>query len=371
MMNRNPRYERHYVLKNFGVSAQQKLGGASVLVVGAGGLGCPVLQYLAAAGVGKIGISDGDSVALSNLQRQVLFVTSDVGKPKAKIASERLKNLNPEIEILEFGFHIDNKNAMEIFPKFDIIVDCTDNFASRYLINDACVLLDKPLVFGAIFRYEGQVAVFNLSGETGRKTNYRDLFPIPPNANEAQDCNEAGVLGVLPGTIGTLMANETIKIITGLGSDLRNKLFTINVLDYQNYTLEISPNPKAKVPENVNAFLETDYEWLCGNKIEGIAGIFAEDLLDYLKSDGILAIDVRENHELPKADFAHERFPLSELKNELPDIDSRNIVVFCQSGKRSLEAAKLLRESLPTNTKIAHLKGGIIALQEFLHGKTS
>jgi len=371
MMQPNPRYQRHYDLQDFGVAAQQKLERASVLVIGAGGLGCPALLYLAGAGVGKIGIVDGDAVSLSNLHRQVLYVTADIGRPKSAVAFQRLSELNPEIEIEHFNYFITNQKAVELFPQYDLILDCTDNFAARYLINDACVLLGKPLVFGAIFRYEGQVAVFNLADESGLKTNYRDLFPIPPNQNEVEDCNHAGVLGVLPGIIGTLMANEAIKILCSLGHDLRHKLWTFNLRHYQNYTLALSPNPAAIVPKDIETFLSVDYHWLCGVGGTGIDEISPQELSVYLTSQNPLVIDVRERHESPEVDFEHVRIPLSELKKQLPNFDSESIVVFCQSGKRSLEAATLIRASLPESSKISHLKGGILALQEFAHGQNT
>jgi molybdopterin/thiamine biosynthesis adenylyltransferase len=212
------RYERQILLKEFGVAAQEKLLHAKVLVVGAGGLGCPVLQYLAAAGVGTIGIVDDDVVALNNLHRQVLYNMNDIGLSKAEIAAEKLKALNNEINVVAYNKRFTNKNALEIINAFDVVVDGTDNFSSRYIINDACVLLNKPLIYGAISKFEGQVAVFNVKDEVNKRAiNYRDLFPVPPKDDEVLNCADAGVLSVLPGIIGTMQANETIKLIIGIG----------------------------------------------------------------------------------------------------------------------------------------------------------
>lgn len=366
MENNNQRYARHYSLNGFGTQGQEKLLAAKVLVIGAGGLGCPVLQYLAAAGVGTIGITDNDTVSLSNLQRQVLFTTQDIDKPKAEAATGRLRALNPEITITPINQCITTANALKIIAQYDVVVDCTDNFAARYLINDACVLLDKPLVFGAIFRYEGQVSVFNIVDAKGTKINYRDLFPTPPNPTEVQDCNEAGVLGVLPGIIGTLQATEVIKIITGIGEALAGKLLTFNLLNYQNFVFEISVNDSAKslLPINEVSFKAMDYEWLCGSKVIGISELSSVEFsLEITKSDTIV-IDVREIEEQPKAGFDCVSLPLSGLETALPEITESNIILFCQSGKRSLKAAQLFLDRYNSQKNISHLTGGILALQE-------
>jgi len=372
MMERNPRYDRHYVLAGFGDAAQDKLGTARVLVVGAGGLGCPALQYLAAAGIGTLGIADGDSISLSNLQRQVLFGTPDIGKLKTEIAAQRLRSLNPEIEIAVFPHHIDTANALEILSQYDVILDCTDNFASRYLLGDASFLLNKPLVFGAIYRYEGQLAVFNSAGQNGIACSYRDLFPDPPKPSDVSDCNEAGVLGVLPGTIGTLMANEAIKLITGIGTSLSNRLMTLDLLNYDQYIVEITPKPgtESKRPRSASGFRQTDYEWLCGTAVGDIAEVTPEHVGNILRQPDTVFIDVRESHELPRAGFDHLSLPLSEIKNNIPETAFRNIIVFCQSGKRSLEAAHLLKRKFGDAKNISHIKGGMIAMEEHDYGKT-
>jgi len=369
MDNLNPRYARHYSLEGFGKEGQEKLTKAKVLVIGAGGLGCPALQYLAAAGVGTIGIADADTVSITNLQRQVLFGTDDIGKPKAEVAARRLRNLNPGIEIVTYNTVVTNANAWDIIEEYDVVIDCTDNFASRYTINDACVLLDKPLVFAAIYQYEGQVAVFNVADENGNKTSYRHLFPEPPDPMEVADCNEAGVLGVLPGVIGTLQATEAIKLITGIGEVLANRLLTINLLTYDTFVIDIGGQAaiEDKSPADRAAFEAMDYEWLCGSAVANVgtleAGIFKERVDD----EDTLVIDVREAGELPTADFDNVNIPLSDLNNGIPDIRERNIILFCQSGKRSLKAGQLLSEHFGATKNISHLKGGIIALHENSH----
>jgi adenylyltransferase/sulfurtransferase len=226
------RYNRQIILPNFGTEAQEKLSQAKVLVVGAGGLGCPVLQFLTAAGVGNLGIVDFDTVTISNLQRQILFDESSAGRNKAIAAKEKLQQLNSEITITAFPEKITPQNALNLLENYDIAVGCTDNFQSRYLLNDACCSLDKPLVYGAIYQYEGQVSVFNVEQE-GIKTNYRDLFPQLPRPENTPNPNQLGVLGTLTGIIGTLQAQEVIKLITGIGDVLAGKLLMFNILTYQ------------------------------------------------------------------------------------------------------------------------------------------
>ncbi len=224
-------YERQVILKEFGKEGQEKLRRARLLAVGAGGLGCAALQYLVAAGVGTIGIVDFDTVDITNLHRQVLYSFEDIGKPKAETAASKLRAMNPDAEIIVYPFTLTQHIALEIIAEFDLVIDCTDNFSSRYMINDACVFLGKPLVFGAVWQFEGQVGVFNLSNENdGYTTNYRDLFPNQPDLSRSLSCQEAGVLGVLPGIIGTLQATEAIKIITGIGKPLSNSILTYNAL---------------------------------------------------------------------------------------------------------------------------------------------
>lgn len=362
------RYQRQLILKGFGEPGQQKLLQAKVLVVGAGGLGCPALQYLAAAGTGTIGIVDDDVVALSNLHRQVLYTVKDIGLSKAEIAAQVLLQLNPEIKITAYNERLTTHNALTIFNGFDIIIDGTDNFATRYMINDACVLLDKPLVYGAISRYEGQVAVFNCYTDNNPEAvNYRDLFPQPPKEEEVLNCAEAGVLGVLPGIIGTMMANETIKLITGMGKSLINQLLTYNALTNQVYQLTLSAGKETRslIPEDKAAFLQTDYEWLCASSSQHPVAIEFEMDQDSFNSiignKNIDLVDVREPGEIPLInEFFHIKIPLTQLKEKISLIKSDIVVTFCQSGKRSLQAAKILSDIFGEAKKIYSLQGGIV-----------
>lgn len=358
------RYSRHLNLKNFGESRQQKLLDAKVLVIGAGGLGCPVLQYLTAAGVGEIGIADGDMVSLSNLQRQVLYTVDDISLPKAVQAAIRLQRLNPDIVIHTHVLHVDSSNALELIRYYDIVVDGTDNFASRYLINDACVLLEKPLIYGAVYQYEGQVAVFNVADILGITTNYRDLFPTPPSADEAPDCNESGVIGVLPGIIGVLQATEVIKLITALGKPLINQMLTWSVLSATTYTVQLQENPAAKllIPADQAAFRATDYDWLCSPQIAGVEQIGPATFKQLTGEVDVVFVDVRENGEQPQANFPHLQIPLSIFKENLLSIHKDKVVLFCQSGKRSLQAAQIIRDSLGASKKVYSLTGGILTL---------
>ena len=256
------RYQRQITLAEFGSQAQEKLAKAKVLVIGAGGLGCPALQYLVAAGVGYIGIADFDTVHLSNLHRQILFGQEDIGKKKVLVAKAKLIQLNDLVQIETYDLQWQQEHCIQYFPLYDVIIDATDNFSSRYLINDACVLLSKPLAFGAVNKFEGQVAVFNSSNES---CNYRDLFPTPPNNDEVANCAIAGVLGILPGVIGSMQATEVIKLITGIGVTLENQLLNYNALNQTIYTIRLTKNPAALeyMPSSLDAFLKTNYEVLC------------------------------------------------------------------------------------------------------------
>lgn len=258
------RYQRQITLQGFGIEAQEKLTNAKVLVIGAGGLGCPVLQYLVAAGVGTIGIVDKDQVALSNLNRQVLFGQADVGQNKANVAAVKLSALNDLVKIATYQQNCDQAFAIVHFPNYDIIVDATDNFATRYLINDACVLLDKPLVFGAVSQYEGQVAVFNVM-KGAHALSYRDLFPVPPKAGEVLSCAEGGVLGVLPGMIGVMQSIEVIKLIAGIGNVLANQMLIYNALSNTNYIMQLEKHKDStgQIPSSIEDFMKINYESLC------------------------------------------------------------------------------------------------------------
>ncbi len=356
------RYQRQIILKEFGMAAQQKMLQAKVLVVGAGGLGCPALQYLVAAGIGTIGIVDDDVVSLTNLHRQVLYSMHNIGLPKANVAADKLKALNDEINIVGYNKRLTNKNALEVIDQYDVVVDGTDNFSTRYMINDACILLKKPLVYGAISKFEGQVAVFNIQIEANaRALNYRDLFPNPPHDDEVLNCAEAGVIGVLPGIIGTMMANETIKLITGVGKPLANKMLTYNALDNTSYEFNLSLNQAAQTftPKDEAAFLKMDYEWLCSPQTNNKFEIDVKEFDNLIENHKAIIIDVREKDEQPVVDeFSHIQIPLSELKNYQELIEKNDIVLFCQTGIRSLQAAKMLH-SLFDDKKVYSLKGGI------------
>lgn len=368
MLN-SERYDRQIKLQGFGIEAQYKLASAKVLVIGAGGLGCPVLQYLTAAGVGNIGIVDDDRVSLSNLHRQILYNSDDIGKLKTEAALGRLNAMNPEVHFKIFSERIISQNAVNIVSEYDIIIDCTDNFATRYLLDDLCRILEKPLIFGAIYQYEGQVAVFNVRNKEGFTTHYRNLFPEPPNPGEVPDCNEAGVLGVLPGVIGTLQATEAIKLMTGIGEPLINKLMTIDILSYQTAVFEIpSLNLTDKnIPYSIEEFENMNYQLHCGIEFAGIKNISPSEFKEAVKLPDTVVIDVREPEEQPKLDVPYISIPLSQLKENVKQIQIRNIIVVCQSGKRSLSGAKILQEILGREYIISHLEGGINHLNKETH----
>lgn len=359
----NPRYQRQTSLKEFGEAGQEKLCNFKVLVIGAGGLGCPALQYLAGAGIGTIGIVDQDTVSISNLHRQVLYSSDDIGLSKALRAADILTALNPEIDIVAYNEMLVPENALNIISQFDIILDGTDNFASRYMINDACVLSGKTLIYGAISRFEGQIAVFNHDTVDGAaKTNYRDIFPSPPAEGEILNCEDAGVIGMLPGIIGTMMATEVIKLVTGIGTPLVNRLMTYNSLTNQSYELQIRPreNTRSLIPETPASFRKTDYDWLCSNHSANQIDI---NLFEQMMQDPAVSfIDVREINETPIIDgFNYLKLPLSNFEKSIDEITAENVVLFCQSGKRSLSAAKMLTERYGNSKKVYSLKDGIVA----------
>ena len=355
------RYHRQVILPEFGEEGQQNLLKAKVLVIGAGGLGCPALQYLVAAGIGTIGIVDDDTVALNNLHRQVLYSVNDIGLSKADRAARILERLNPEIKIIAYNERLHNQNALILFDEYDIVIDGTDNFSTRYMINDACVLLNKPLVYGAISQFEGQVSVFR--NKNGEDVNYRDIFPDPPKDGEVLNCAEAGVLGVLPGIIGTMMANETIKLITGIGEPLVDQLFTYNALNNQVYQLSLSSRKETRslIPKDEKEFLKTDYEWLCAAPEQQQAEIDSDIFNSMVAGGDVDVIDVRELHEMPGVnEFNHIRIPLAQLADNISMIKSDTVIAFCQSGKRSLQAAKILSGIFGDTKKIYSLRGGIV-----------
>ena len=364
-MNNNftyERYQRQIILKELGMAGQQKLAAAKVLVVGAGGLGCPALQYLVAAGIGTVGIVDDDLVSLSNLHRQILYGVEDIGKSKSLTAKEKLQLLNPEISIIAYNERLTTKNALSIIDSFDIILDGTDNFATRYLINDACVLMNKPLVFGAVSQFEGQLAIFNYqSDDESTPVNYRDIFPVPPKDDEVLNCAEAGVIGVLPGIIGTMMASETIKLITGMGKALINSQLTYNALNNQFFQVALSSNPATilLLPKDEEAFKEMDYVFLCSASFEAFE-IGIDKFNELVTTSKVDIIDVREPGELPEITaFNYLQIPLSVFEENISLIENETIVLFCQSGKRSKQAAQSLIDRMGTSKKIFSLQGGI------------
>jgi molybdopterin/thiamine biosynthesis adenylyltransferase/rhodanese-related sulfurtransferase len=303
-------------------------------------------------------------VALNNLHRQVLYSVNDIGLSKAERAASVLQGLNPDINIIPFNQRLTVENALEIMQSFDIIIDGTDNFATRYMINDACVLLNKPLVYGAISQFEGQTAIFSpdpLKGSSGG-VNYRDLFPQPPKDDEVLNCAEAGVLGVLPGIIGTMMANETIKLITGIGQPLINRLLTYNALNNQVFELKLTAREETRslIPASETLFKQMNYEWLCASSPESFE-IDVDIFDELLENENIDIIDVRETNELPVVnEFYTRKIPLGQIEKSVESIKSDNdVVVFCQSGKRSRQAAILLSGIFGTTKKIYSLKGGI------------
>ncbi|NJB81949.1 molybdopterin-synthase adenylyltransferase MoeB [Wenyingzhuangia aestuarii] len=331
-------YSRHLLLNEIGLEGQEKIKNAKVLVIGAGGLGCPILQYLTAAGVGTIGVMDGDTVDVTNLQRQILFTVDDIGKSKARAATNRMKQLNPYVKFKVIDSFLTINNAVELFNQYDIIVDGSDNFQTRYLCNDAAVLANKPLVFGSIFKFEGQVSVFNYkNGPT-----YRCLYPTPPKQGSVPSCSEIGVLGVLPGIIGSYQANEVIKIICGIGDVLSGKLLTINTLSNQNFVLGFEKNTSIKITQLI------DYDFFCGieefeNEIE-----FSEITSAYQ------LVDIRTQLERDIQNIGGIHIPEETLRNNPNLLNStKRIVLYCETGNRSKQLIKDL------NLTVSSLKGGI------------
>lgn len=328
------RYQRHIQLAEIGEKGQQKLKQAKILVVGAGGLGCPALQYLAAAGIGLLGVIDPDRVSLSNLHRQVLFAERDLGENKAFVAKERLQAMNSAVEVKAFPTALSFTNCMEILSEFDLILDASDNFVTRYLINDACVKLGKPMIHGSLYKFEGQVGVFNYHDGP----SYRCLFPVPPQKGDVPNCNEVGVLGVLPGIIGTLQAAEAIKLILGIGEPLSGKILHYNLLSHEQRIFSFDRNQKEidRIKKANLALVETG-DCQFGSQIS---------LTDLSPEDAILWIDVREEGEQPELAHAMiQKIPLSKLESQIGSLpDHPKKILFCQSGNRSLRALAILRD---------------------------
>ena len=344
------RYARHLVLPGVGAEGQEKLLKSSVLVVGAGGLGSPALMYLAAAGVGRIGIIDNDTVSSSNLQRQIIHNVSWVGKSKVESASNWIKGLNPDIDVIGMDDRLTQGNSLEIFGDYDVIIDGTDNFQSRYLIGDSCEILDKPWIFGSIHRFEGQVSTFNLNDGP----NYRDLFPTPPPPELAPNCSEAGVLGVLPGLVGTIQASEAIKVILGIGENLIGKLLAIDALTMEMRSLSFSKNPERVRVTRLGGSIGRDFE-----------EIGAKDLFEQ-RQDGWkpFLLDVRRAHEeaIASIEGTDARIMHLEIPKRLSELPTgTDIVVYCRSGHISAAVARFIIESDLEIGRVFNLTGGILS----------
>ena len=360
------RYSRHLIMPEVGMEGQLKLKRAKVLLVGSGGLGAPLGLYLAAAGVGRLGVVDFDAVDFTNLQRQVIFGTSDVGRKKLTAARERLSNLNPEIQIDAYETRLTSENALDIIREYDIVADGTDNFPTRYLVNDACVLLGKPNVYGSIFRFEGQASIFGYPGGPC----YRCLYPEPPPPGLVPSCAEGGVLGVLPGIIGCIQAMETLKLILGSGEPLIGRLLLFDALKMRFRELKLRRNPDCPVcGEHRTITRLIDYAEFCGIRGEemetkvnvDIPEITAKELKARLdRGDDLYILDVREPHEYQICNLKGHLIPLGDLPRRVSELDSsREIVAHCRSGKRSADAVQFLTQA--GFRKIWNLKGGILA----------
>ncbi|HTS12144.1 MAG TPA: molybdopterin-synthase adenylyltransferase MoeB [Candidatus Limnocylindrales bacterium] len=359
------RYSRHLIMPEVGMDGQLKLKQAKVLCIGTGGLGAPLGLYLAAAGVGRLGIVDFDSVDFTNLQRQILFSSSDVGRPKIQAAKERLQGLNPDIQIDEYETRLTSENALELFKEYDIIVDGTDNFPTRYLVNDACVLLKKPNVYGSIFRFEGQITIFGYPDGPC----YRCLYPEPPPPGLVPSCAEGGVLGVLPGIVGAIQAAETLKLIIGKGDHLVGRLLLFDALAMRFRELKLRKNPDCPVcGKHPTVTKLIDYAEFCGIRGEeapapqlAVPEITPRELKSRLdRGDDIFILDVREPHEYQICNLNGHLIPLGDLSKRVNELDSsREIVAHCRSGKRSAEATDFLRKA--GFRKVLNLKGGILA----------
>ncbi len=357
------RYRRHLNLPEVGVEGQRRLLEARIALIGAGGLGSPLAQYLAAAGVGTLGLIDADVVDLSNLQRQVLYGTPDVGRPKVEVARERLAAMNPGVRVETHAVQLSSANALEILGAYDVVVDGTDNFPTRYLSNDACALLGKPLVYGAILRFDGQASVFD--ARTG--PCYRCLFPEPPPPGSVPSCAEGGVLGVLPGLVALVQATEAIKLVTGIGESLLGRLLQVDALEmrFTEYRLERDPDcPLCGDDPTLTELI--DYEGFCGvgASPEELREIAAAELAALCEAaDAPLLLDVREPEELEQASVAGARpIPLASLESrltELSDWKERPLVVMCHKGGRSARACRLLLGA--GFTDVRNLSGGIDA----------
>ncbi len=359
------RYSRHLIMPEVGMEGQQKLKAAKVLCIGTGGLGSPLALYLAAAGVGTLGLVDFDVVDYTNLQRQIIHTTADVGRKKLDSAAEKLKAINPFVEIKKFDTRLSSENALEIFADFDIIADGTDNFPTRYLVNDACVLTGKPNVYGSIFRFEGQASVF--AAEEG--PCYRCLYPEPPPPGLVPSCAEGGVLGILPGLVGVIQATEVVKLILGTGDPLIGRLLLIDALGMKFRELKLRKNPECPACGAHPTITKLiDYNEFCGIRGEeekpltaGIPEIQVEELKRRLDAgEDLFVLDVREPHEYQICNIGGHLIPLNDLPKRVSELDSsREIVAHCKMGGRSAKAVTFLQQA--GFKKIHNLSGGILA----------
>ncbi len=359
------RYSRHLIMPEVGMGGQQKLKAAKVLCIGTGGLGSPLALYLAAAGVGTLGLVDFDVVDYTNLQRQIIHSTADVGRKKLDSAAEKLKAINPFVEIKKFDTRLSSENALEIFADFDIIADGTDNFPTRYLVNDACVLTGKPNVYGSIFRFEGQASIF--AAEEG--PCYRCLYPEPPPPGLVPSCAEGGVLGILPGLVGVIQATEVVKLILGTGDPLIGRLLLIDALGMKFRELKLRRNPECPACGAHPTITKLiDYNEFCGIRGEeekpltaGIPEIQVEELKRRLDAgEDLFVLDVREPHEYQICNIGGHLIPLNDLPKRVSELDSsREIVAHCKMGGRSAKAVTFLQQA--GFKKIHNLSGGILA----------
>lgn len=339
------RYNRQTILPEFGIEAQEKLKKAKVLIIGAGGLGCPILQYLAAAGVGNLGLVDDDVVDISNLHRQILYSENDIGRKKVEVAVEKLNILNPHVELTPYALRLTTENAESIFAHYDIIVDGSDNFPTRYLVDAVCARLKKPLVFGSIFKFDGQLSVFHYQGASG----YSHLFPEPPAEDEAPNCSDIGVLGVLPGIIGSYMAVEVIKVITAKGEVLAGKLKTVDIFNNTTLIYDIPKTEETTVQQEVAAAKPDEI-------IEIDDVTFDTWKMDL--SNPIFLVDVRMEHEFEALNIGGINIPWYELQDRLYELPKdRKIVFYCQTGQKSKMAVFLHRSLSGINSY--SLKGGL------------
>lgn len=357
------RYARHFNLPSFGVETQLKLRKSKILVVGAGGLGSPVLLYLAAAGIGTIGIIDPDVVSLSNLQRQVLYHNQDIDQKKVTLAANQVRSINPHITVNTYDDYLTNDNALDIIKDYDMVVDGTDNFPTRYLVNDACVLLGKPNVYASIYQFEGQVSVFNYTYADGSKgPHYRDIYPDPPAPGLVPDCATGGVLGVLAGIVGTQQALEAIKLAAGIGEPLAGRLLLYDALTSQTRIIKLQEKSHTEVSELVN------YQDFCGvvpitteNNNQVMKEITVQELKKW-KDEGkdFQLVDVREQHEYEFANLGGELIPLGDIMSRTEEISSeKDVVLMCRSGQRSGAALNALQQQGEYN--LYNLKGGYLA----------